>query len=72
MKGKFTMVEDNKTEQIKIKVNSKMFYKLKCICDRNDKVLEEQLECIIEKFIYDYELHNGVISLLNYRIHQPE
>lgn len=66
------MGEDKKTEQIRVDVNSKMFYKLKCICDRNDKTLEKQLECIIEKFVYDYELHNGVISLLNYRSQQIE
>ncbi len=64
--------KDDKTEQITINVNSKMFHKLKVICNRNEKSLEEQLEYIIEKFVYDYELYNGVISLLNFRIKEKK
>ena len=56
------------TEQITIEIDSELLYKYNEICKHYGHNLDEQMEITMKDYIYNYEINNGPIGLINYRV----
>lgn len=56
------------TEQITITIDSELLYKYKQICKHYGHDLNEQIIFTMINYVHSFEINNGPISLIDYRV----
>lgn len=64
--------EVRETEQITITIDSELLCKYMYICEHYGHKFNDQITFTMRNYVYNFELHHGVIDVLKYRLKQKK